>query len=340
MSVLADARTVLLCDDQSELRDAIVLLLANFPRFRVVGQAIDGVSCLRRIADSRPDIVIMDVSLPGGGAELVRGARAGHPNMHIVMFSGHDEASMQADMLAAGADCYVIKTGRLKPLIEAMDSPSAARSEPASREVPAIGRRHSAGGDRHGVAAGRHGHEVFCYRDDAELVPHLTATATTALADGGRLVVVATGEHRAALRAALPAGIVNRATADGRFIDLDADQALAGFMRRGLPDPVLFDRTIGAIIRAQASAPGALHAWGEMVSLLWEQGNLVGTLRLEQLWTELQRRVAFDLVCGYRIADQSGATRGGFAAIGDLHPKLAGDGGLGLDRGRESRRVG
>jgi len=107
---------VLLCDDQSELRDAIILLLGNFPRFRVVGQATDGVSCLRRIADSRPDIVIMDVSLPGGGVDLVRSARAGHPDMHIVMFSGHDEASMQADMLAAGADCYVITTGRLKPL--------------------------------------------------------------------------------------------------------------------------------------------------------------------------------------------------------------------------------
>ena len=139
----------------------------------------------------------------------------------------------------------------------------------------------------------------------AELVPHLAATATAALADGGRFVVVATGEHRAALRAALPADIVDRATAEGRFVDLDADQALAGFMRRGVPDPILFDRTVGATIRAQASAPGALHAWGEMVSLLWDQGNLIGTLRLEQLWTELQRRVAFDLVCGYRIEDQS-----------------------------------
>jgi CheY-like chemotaxis protein len=333
---MAAARTVLLCDDQSELRDAIILLLGNFPRFRVVGQATDGVSCLRRIADSRPDIVIMDVSLPGGGVDLVRSARAGHPDMHIVMFSGHDEASMQADMLAAGADCYVIKTGRLKPLIEAMDSPSAVGREPVVRDVPAIGRRPSPAGEGRGVATGRHGHEVFCYRDDAELVPHLTATATAALADDGRLVVIATGEHRAALRAALPADIVDRTTAEGRFVDLDADQALAGFMRRGLPDPMLFDRTVGATLRAQASAPGALQAWGEMVSLLWEQGNLVGTLRLEQLWTEFQRRVAFDLVCSYRIEDLSSATRGGFVAIGDLHPEISGDGGRDL----ESRRVG
>jgi hypothetical protein len=71
-----------------------------------------------------------------------------------------------------------------------------------------------------------------------------------------------------------------------------------------------------------------------------EQGNLVGTQRLELLWTELQRRVAFDLVRGYRITDHSGVTRGGFAAIGDLHPEISGDGVLDLDRDLQSRRVG
>jgi DNA-binding NarL/FixJ family response regulator len=97
--IAAGVRTVLLCDDQRVLRDAISLLLSNFPRFRVVGQAIDGAGCLARIADTRPDIVIMDLSLPGGGAELVRRARAASPDLQIVMFSGHDEAKLPAGML-------------------------------------------------------------------------------------------------------------------------------------------------------------------------------------------------------------------------------------------------
>ena len=83
--IAPDVRTVLLCDDQRELRDAISLLLGNFPRFRVIGHAVDGVSCLRQIADCRPDIVIMDVSLPGGGAQLVRSARIGRPDLESAL---------------------------------------------------------------------------------------------------------------------------------------------------------------------------------------------------------------------------------------------------------------
>ncbi len=135
----------------------------------------------------------MDVTLPGGGAELVRSARAEHPGMHIVMFSGHDEASVRSDMLAAGADCYVIKTGRLKPLIEAMDSAPRARCGPAVREVPAIARQTSPAVEDLGIAPGRRGHHgVFCYHHDPELVRALVADATAALTDGGRFVMVAT----------------------------------------------------------------------------------------------------------------------------------------------------
>jgi hypothetical protein len=71
-----------------------------------------------------------------------------------------------------------------------------------------------------------------------------------------------------------------------------------------------------------------------MVSLLWDQGNLVGTLRLEQLWTQLQRTVAFDLACGYRMAGGQGAAAGGFTAICDLHTEFT------ASRDLELRRVG
>jgi len=331
--IAAGVRTVLLCDDQRVLRDAISLLLSNFPRFRVVGQAIDGAGCLARIADTRPDIVIMDLSLPGGGAELVRRARAASPDLQIVMFSGHDEAKLQADMLAAGADSYVIKTGRLKPLIDAMDRTplrrpgGSAHGGPSatSRQPPTItGLQSPAGPAR--------GHQAFFYGVDRELVTQLAVTAGSALASGSRFVVVATPEHRAALRASLPTDLLDRAVAEGRFVDLDADRTLARFMRRGVPDPILFDRSVGAAIRAQASRPGTLHAWGEMVSRLWDQGNLIGTLRLEQLWTQLQLSIAFDLVCGYRVQDDD--SRAGPASICDLHTEFRASHEL------EPRRVG
>ena len=106
-------------------------------------------------------------------------------------------------------------------------------------------------------------------------------------------------------------------------------------MRRGVPDPILFDRTVGADHPgAGCAAPGDLHAWGEMVSLLWEQGNLIGTLRLEQLWAHLQRSIAFDLVCGYRMARGQDDAGGGFTAICELHTEFT------TSRELELRRVG
>jgi CheY-like chemotaxis protein len=277
----------------------------------------------------------MDVSLPGGGVELVRSARAASPDLQIVMFSGHDEAAVQADMLAAGADSYVIKTGRLKPLIEALVSGPRPRAGGPPRDGPTP-RSHQLSRSIDPVLAGGgdHRHRAFFYGDDRELVPHLAATAAAALAGPGRFMVVATREHRAALRASLPTDMIDHAIGDGRFVDLDADQTLGLFMRRGMPDPILFDRTVGAAIRAQAAGPGHLHAWGEMVSLLWDQGNLIGTLRLEQLWTQLQRSVAFDLVCGYRMTAGQDEAGGGFTAICELHTEFTASHEL------ELRRVG
>jgi DNA-binding NarL/FixJ family response regulator len=114
-------RTVVVCDDRQELRDAISLVLSDVPRFHVVGEALDGVSCLERVREMLPDVLILDVSMPGGGPELAKAAKELHPAMHIVVFSGHQEARVRDAMIRAGADQYVVKTGRLRPLLDALD---------------------------------------------------------------------------------------------------------------------------------------------------------------------------------------------------------------------------
>ena len=118
---VAEVRTVLVCDDRPELRAAIGLVLAEVPRFAVVGEATDADSCLDRIRLDRPDVLILDVSMPGGGPQVAQLARQIHPTMHIVVFSGRQEPRVQKEMLTAGADQYVVKTGRLRPLMEALD---------------------------------------------------------------------------------------------------------------------------------------------------------------------------------------------------------------------------
>lgn len=116
-----NVRTVLVCDDRPELRAAIGQVLAEVPRFSVVGEATDADSCLDHVRQFLPDVLILDVSMPGGGPHVATLARGIHPAMHIVVFSGRQEPRVQKEMLSAGADQYVIKTGRLRPLLEALD---------------------------------------------------------------------------------------------------------------------------------------------------------------------------------------------------------------------------
>lgn len=114
-------RTVLVCDDRKELREAITKVLAHVPRFKVVAHACDDVSCLEQVRTVLPDVLILDVGMPGGGPDVARNARLLNPGMHIMVFSGRQELRLQQEMLQAGADQYVVKTGRVGPLLAALE---------------------------------------------------------------------------------------------------------------------------------------------------------------------------------------------------------------------------
>jgi PAS domain S-box-containing protein len=127
-------RTIVVCDDHHYLRDAVISVLATLPRFRIVGTASTGKTCLRRVRDLRPDVLILDVSMPSGGPDLAKAAKELNPAMHIVVFSGRQDERTRTAMLAAGADQYVVKTGRLQPLIAALDLAVAAVQELNSKQ--------------------------------------------------------------------------------------------------------------------------------------------------------------------------------------------------------------
>ena len=118
---LSPPRTVLICDDQAELRHAVIKLLAHSTNFVVAGEAFDGPSCLERVAALLPDLLILDVNMPGGGPPVAAAVRRLHPPIHILVFSGRKDDGITRAMLDAGADQYVLKTGRLKPFHAALD---------------------------------------------------------------------------------------------------------------------------------------------------------------------------------------------------------------------------
>lgn len=113
-------RTLVVCDDRPEVRDAIVRAVSLLTGFRVIGEATDATTCLLRIRDLSPVVLTLDIGMPGGGPDLVKAVRALDPALHIVVFSARDDQEVQAQMLDAGADAYVLKSGRLSPLIRAL----------------------------------------------------------------------------------------------------------------------------------------------------------------------------------------------------------------------------
>lgn len=149
---------------------------------------------------------------------------------------------------------------------------------------------------------------MLVYRQDVELVRLLADYLSEGWAAGGAAVVIATPEHRAALREELVARELTAAFRDGRFVQLDAAETLRLFMRGDSPDPVLFRETVGSLVREHAAA-APLYAFGEMVDLLWADGKAVGALELEQLWAQFQDRVPFSLLCAYAEAHVDDAGR-------------------------------
>jgi DNA-binding NarL/FixJ family response regulator len=117
----AVACSVLVCDDRPELRAAIRLALTGNPRFIVIGEADDAVSCLDRLRETRPDVLILDVSMPGGGPEVARAVKQILPHVQILVFSSSTHPRARPEMLHAGADDYVVKTGRIRPLLDGLD---------------------------------------------------------------------------------------------------------------------------------------------------------------------------------------------------------------------------
>jgi len=94
---------IFLADDHAPYRKRLGSFLDDEPDLEVVGQAPDGETALRRVLESEPDIVLMDVVMPGlGGVEATRQIKAALPNLRVIALSLHRDRSFVDAMLDAG----------------------------------------------------------------------------------------------------------------------------------------------------------------------------------------------------------------------------------------------
>jgi hypothetical protein len=149
------------------------------------------------------------------------------------------------------------------------------------------------------------GHDVQFYRTDAHLVSSVVDFLADGLRAGQPIVVIATESHRRDIAAGLRAkGVDADEFLSGRETTwLDARDTLSSFMEGDRPNAELFMETVGRVFEVVLRKRFYLviRAYGEMVDLLWRDGNTEGALELEHLWNVLAHKYAFGLLCGYGI---------------------------------------
>ncbi len=112
---------VLIADDHTIVRSGVRMLLDAEPEFRVVGEAIDGQEALDMIEKLHPNVVLMDISMPGmGGLEATRQIKARWPDINVLVLTMHRSDEYFFEMLKAGASGYVLKVARPGELIQAV----------------------------------------------------------------------------------------------------------------------------------------------------------------------------------------------------------------------------
>ena len=103
-------RRVLVVDDHPIVRQGLALMIDQEPDLEVCGEAEEAASALAAIAATRPDVVLLDISLPGpDGIDLLKAIRAGDPHLPVLVLSMHDESVYAERALRAGANGYIMK---------------------------------------------------------------------------------------------------------------------------------------------------------------------------------------------------------------------------------------
>lgn len=114
---------IVLADDHAMIRQAIARALADVAGFQIAGQANTAEEALDVVAQQAPQVVLMDISMPGmGGVAATEAIRKEHPQVGVLILTIHDREDYLFQALRAGASGYILKGAGLEELIEAIQT--------------------------------------------------------------------------------------------------------------------------------------------------------------------------------------------------------------------------
>ena len=136
---------VLVVDDHAVVREGLKRIIDDAPGMKVVGEAGEPAQALHQVQAGAPDVVVLDLDLPGrGGLELLRDIKSNHPKLPVLILSFHNEEAYGVPALHAGADGYLMKDSGTALLVSAIEKvaagvAAAAEAQPSdsgARSVP------------------------------------------------------------------------------------------------------------------------------------------------------------------------------------------------------------
>jgi DNA-binding NarL/FixJ family response regulator len=121
--------TVVVADDQSAVREGLVLLLGTLPGIAVVGQAADGAAAVELVAAARPQVVLMDLNMPGGdGVTATARITADYPATRVVVLTTYADDESIIGALRAGALGYLTKDATRSEIGRAIHAAAAGQA--------------------------------------------------------------------------------------------------------------------------------------------------------------------------------------------------------------------
>ncbi len=121
-------KKILICDDHKLFREGLRALLAGQPGVKVVGGARDGEEAVRLARELSPDIVIMDITMPGlNGLEAARKLAKVKKSARVIALSMHNDRKYVTEIFKAGARAYLLKDSAFEELMDAIKTVSCGR---------------------------------------------------------------------------------------------------------------------------------------------------------------------------------------------------------------------
>ena len=148
----AEPVSVIVADDQSAVREGLVLLLGTLPGIVVAGQAADGDAAADLVATVKPQVVLMDLNMPGSdGVAATRRITADHPGTRVVVLTTYADDESIIGALQAGALGYLTKDATRAEIGRAVLAAAAGPGRAGSRgaAAAAVGRGPRARDARH-----------------------------------------------------------------------------------------------------------------------------------------------------------------------------------------------